>query len=434
GDRFFGQIVHFADPEALRVFDFHFVAGNAATALAEPTSAIVTERAAELLFGTRDALNRTFSVSRQVNRPVDVIVRGIVAESPRGLSTLRFPSENGGILLNESVREALLPAGGTGADWSNDDFGAMTFALLPADGSLPAAELDRRLAALAERIDPGNGDEISLRARPLSKVFDDQITSVLSSLGIFSTLSAGYLVFLPGLLILGMACYNYINLTVAIAASRAKEVGLCKVLGASDRQVIQQHLLEAAAAVAIAFVLALALAALLVAALDNAFDFSIPFAGVLGPRFWLAAASIVSATTLIAGAYPAWVMSRFLPIETLRIGTKRSGSSVLRSVFIGGQFAVASVLLTAVLVMYAQNAAMRLELERLPTDPYVQLDNNLLETPEVDPAVLDAALRASPAIRGVTGMADGFWSITLTAEPFSRTRTRRGAVRCPRRG
>lgn len=426
GDRLFPYYVRMADPEILRIFRFAYIAGDASTALDEPASAIVTQQAAEMLFGTRDAMGRTFELSRQVGRSVEVIVRGIVEESS-ALTTLRFPSRSAGILVNNAVHEALVAGerGGTAQSgaWSNDDLGAMTYVLLPADGSLAPAELDRRLAALAQRIDPGTGNEISLRARALSRFFDDQMTWALSVLGIVTGLSAGYLIFLPGLLILAMACYNYINLTVAIAATRAKEIGMSKVLGASTRQVIQQHLAEAAAAVVVGFGCALVLAALFITTINNLLSFSIPYWKLLTPAFWLAAALVMTATTLIAGAYPAWVMSRFKPIESLRVGAKRGGSSVLRSVFIGGQFAMASVLLTAVLVMYAQNAAMRNEIARLPTDPYVQIENSLIETPDVDPDVLRAALLASPAIRGVTGMADGFWTATLATDPFSRTRT-----------
>ena len=428
GDRVFGLNVGFVDPDLLRIFDFPFVAGDASSALDEPTSAIITEQTAETLFGSRDALGRIFSIGRQVGRSVDVVVRGVVRESDE-LSTARFPSARAGILVNIAARDAL-PVPGTGAgdgpapdDWSIRDFGDATYVLLPRDGPLTARELDRRLSALSERISPQDGTAISFRARHVSSFFEDQVTAALGFLGVASGMRATQLLFLPGLLILAMACFNYVNLAVAVASTRAKEVGISKVLGAEARQVIQQHLIETTACVLAALGVALVLAPLLVGIINAVTGFSIPFVRLLGLRFWLGTALVVFLTSFVAGAYPAWVMSRFRPLESLRIGSKRSGSGALRSVFIGIQFAIASVLLTAVLVMYSQNASMRGEIDRLPADPYVQIENNLLETPDVDPELLTAALLGAPQIKGVTGMGEGFWTATLASDRFSRSRS-----------
>jgi putative ABC transport system permease protein len=425
--RGFGLNVGFADPELLRIFAFEFVAGDASSALNEPAGAIVTEQTAETLFGSRDALGRVFSIGRQVGRTVDVVVRGIVRESDE-LTTARFPAARAGILVNIAARDALPVPGVDRADdravaddWSVRDFGDSTYVLLPRDGALTARELDRRLSALSERIFPRDGATISFRARHVSSFFEDSIDAALGLLGIASGMGAAQLLFVPGLLILAMACFNYVNLAVAVASTRAKEVGISKVLGAEARQVIQQHLVETTACVLAALGVALLLAPLLVGLINAATGFALPFVRLLGLRFWLGTALVVLLTSLVAGAYPAWVMSRFRPLESLRIGSNRSGSGALRSVFIGIQFAIASVLLTAVLVMYSQNAAMRGEVERLPADPYVQIENNLLETPDVDPELVTAALLDAPQIKGVTGMAEGFFTATLASDRFARS-------------
>ncbi len=429
GDRAFPLNVGFADPDVLRIFDFPFVAGDASSALDEPTSAIVTEQVAETLFGSRDAVGRIFSIERQVGRGVDVVVRGVVRESD-ALTTARFPAERAGILVNIAARDALPTVNAGGAadrpdadDWSARDFGDTTYVLLPSDGALSARDLDRRLSALSERVFPPGGTTISFRARHVSTFFEDATTAALGLLGIASGMSAAQLLFLPGLLILAMACFNYVNLAVAVASTRAKEVGISKVLGAEARQVVQQHLIETALCVLVALGAALVLAPLFVSLINSVTGFAIPFVRLLGVRFWFGTALVVLVTSLVAGAYPAWVMSRVRPLESLRIGSKRSGSGVLRSLFIGIQFATASVLLTAVLVMYSQNASMRGEIERLPADPYVQIQNNLLETPDVDPELVTAALLGAPQIKGVTGMGEAFWTATLASDRFSRSRS-----------
>src|SRR5262249_46902687 len=156
------------------------------------------------------------------------------------------------------------------------------------------------------------------RVRHVSDYFDDQLSAALSAFGFAAGLRVSLLLFLPALVILAMACFNYVNLSVAIASTRAKEVGMSKVLGASTRQVVQRHMLEAGVAVIIGLTLGFLLAAALVTAINPLLELSIPFFTLVGPKFWLIAAAVVLATTAVAGAYPAFVMSRFRPLDTLR--------------------------------------------------------------------------------------------------------------------
>lgn len=417
GGQAFAFPVRFADSDLLRIFDFPFVAGDASAALDQPRGAVITVDMAEGLFGSRDAVGKTITMTRQ-QRSIDVVVRGVVAQSGE-VSTLGFPSPRSNILAGMDVLDALTE-GGQRNDWYGD-FSAPTYALLPADGSLSASEFERRLQRLGDRVVPRRGETAEFRVRHVSDYYDDQLNAVLGQLGFAPGLRVSLLLFLPALVILAMACFNYVNLAVAIAATRAKEVGMSKVLGASTRQVVERHMLEAGVAVVCGLVLGFLLAASLVTAANRLLDLSIAFFELVGPTFWLASAALALATTAVAGAYPALVMSRFRPLDTLRVGSKTAGSGRLRAIFIGIQFAIASVMLTAVFVMYAQNGAMRGKAAHLPADPLVQLDNNLLETPDVDPDVLTAELLASPRIKAVTGMPDGAWTATLATDAYSRS-------------
>ena len=168
GDRSFTLGVDFADPGLLRIFDFAFVAGDPASALDDPSSVIVTRRIAEMVFGTSDAIGKTFTIGKQIGRTRDVIVRGVVEESDR-LSTIPFPSQRSGILVNMTLRDQLVVAGlvaSTAADqpddWSNDDLSVMNLVLLPADGSLAPDELDRRELRDPPRLE----DDVCERADP----------------------------------------------------------------------------------------------------------------------------------------------------------------------------------------------------------------------------------------------------------------------------
>ena len=137
----------------------------------------------------------------------------------------------------------------------------MTLVLLPRDGSLSAEELERRLTTVSERIVLPGGGTVAFRVRPLTEHFGDLVTAMLGTLGIAPGIPAVQVFFLPGLLVLAMACFNYVNLATAIASTRAKDVGLSKVLGAESRHVIAKYLLEAVVTVLVSLVLALALGA-----------------------------------------------------------------------------------------------------------------------------------------------------------------------------
>ncbi|HLF10528.1 MAG TPA: FtsX-like permease family protein, partial [Gammaproteobacteria bacterium] len=332
------------------------------------------------------------------------------------------------ILLNMRIQDALQSRAQPVSSQDTDDFTATrsnpskaTFVLLPADGSLSPEELDRRLRAVSERIALSLGETVSFRVRPLKDHSLDVATAEFGSLGIAPGAQAIQLFFLPGLLILAMACFNYVNLATAIAATRAKDVGLSKALGASSRQVVQKYFLEAVLAVLISFAVALLLAALSISALRALSGLQITFAYLATPAFVALAAFIVVATSLAAGVYPAFVMSRFKPIDALRQSAKRAGSSLARNLFIGVQFALASILLTTALIMYAQNAAMRDGVWQLGTNPFVQLMANL-ESTNVDPEVFAAALQRSPQIKGVTGAATPAWG-TPEADRYARSAT-----------
>lgn len=416
GDQRFSLPVMFADPDLLRIFDYRFIEGDGRAALAGTRSAVISAPIAEELFGTRFAVGKTFTI----NRRTDVIVGGVV-QATDPLSSARLD-----ILLNFALRDAIEPRDPAATedrdDWARQtvDANAGTFVLLPANGSLSAGEVERRLRAVSGRIALSNDEMVSFRVRPLESHLGDKLTAGFGSLGIAPGIPAIQLFFLPGLLVLAMACFNYVNLATAIASTRAKDVGLSRVLGADRRHVIARYLFEALTAVMISLALALLVGALGIAVIRKLGDFGIELANLATPAFAALLLSIAAVTSVAAGALPAYVMSRFRPIEALRKGSARSGAGWLKGVFIGVQFAVASVLLTAVIVMFAQNSALRDRVAGLGLEPLVQLPVSLAQV-DVDPDVLAAELRRAPQVRGVTGLRTPAW--VSRAEPMRYSRS-----------
>jgi putative ABC transport system permease protein len=417
GDRYLRMPISFADPDFLRIFDFPFIRGDATNALAGPNSAVIVDSVAETIFGSRDAVGEVFTIDQRF----DVIVTGVV-ERQDSVSNTSFE-----VLVNMAVRDAMQRTGSTSIstgmdrdDWTNLDLNAATFALLPSDSSFSPDELDRRLQTLADRIVPPGRETVSFRVRPLASYSEDMLAAGFGFLGIVPGVSGFRLLLLPGILILAMACLTYINLATAIASTRAKEVGLRKVLGAGTAQITQQHLLEALVAVLVSLALAFLLSALSINAINNLWNLGIRIAILTELSIWPFIALIVLATTLAAGAYPAFVMSRFRAVDALQKGRKRLGPSLLRTLFIGAQFAVASILLTAVMVMYAQNVAVQNNAWRLGSGPYVQLLSSLARA-NVRPDVFAAELERAPEVMGITGQRNEAWQNPPQSSSYSRS-------------
>ncbi|WP_166037268.1 ABC transporter permease [Sphingosinicella sp. YJ22] len=163
-------------------------------------------------------------------------------------------------------------------------------------------------------------------------------------------------------LILGMACINFTNLATARASARAREVALRKVLGASRSQLMTQFLMESVLVAGFAMLLALAMAELLLPALGRFLDADLAMTYVGADGMLL---PIVLLTVLVGaagGVYPAIYLSRFQPAQVLKANkstAEASGSGVLRSALVIGQFAVSIGLIICTAVVYGQTVYAR---------------------------------------------------------------------------
>ena len=157
-----------------------------------------------------------------------------------------------------------------------------------------------------------------------------------------------------GVFVLFLACINFINLNTARADKRAKEVGIRKAIGSSQRHLVQQFMGESFLVVFIAFVLSLLLLVLFLPAFNQLADkkISIPF---FNPYCWLGCFAFVAFTTLLAGAYPAFYLARFQPVKVLK-GSIRTGkyASLPRQGLVVVQFTVSVILVIGTLGVYKQ--------------------------------------------------------------------------------
>jgi putative ABC transport system permease protein len=408
-----------ADAELLEILALPFVAGDPRAALSRPASAVVTEDLATRLFGTADALGRTL----RVQDAVDAVVTGVIAPIPE-------PSHMGrskaavlpfDVLVSydvlERIREARRNPNAAPPPQENWlDERAFTYLLLPHDGSVTVATLRADLPAFGERHVPkdlaafakvGFG-AIPLRA-VLGKSVDGKVFAFAEGVSV-----AGALMGL-GTLVLVVACLNYANLATARAIRRVREVGLRKALGARPTQIMLQHLAEAALLTCVALVIAvLAFVALepLAARLVGA-DLG-PFVRS-GAGFWAALLGATVAATVLAGAYPAFVLARVLPLHALRAARGRLGPKALATLLVGAQFAAASFLLIAVTITTLQNRHLLRTGLGTDTDPLVMIENPR-EVSHVSGDTLRSELARLPQVKGVTTIGMVPWeSMSMTA-------------------
>jgi putative ABC transport system permease protein len=337
--RFHEERVYYADVTFFDVFDFPLLDGDPATALRDPGSIVLTPERARKYFGREEPLGETLLLG---SGQQPFTVTGVLAPVPHN-SHLQFDA-----LLSHSSWE-----------WTEENwlwFGWRTYVLLQPGHE--AATLEQKLPDLVqlhagERMERA-GFWFDLRLQPLVDIYlhSDRQEAAETVVGRASTV---YIFSLIALFTLLLAGVNFTNLSTARAAGRAREIGVRKSTGATRRQLSQQFLGESL----LLSLLAVAGAILLILA------FSAPYEGLSGKVLDLSLGAIGGYATLLiglalvvgllAGIYPALVLSSMRPAEVLRGSFQTSTrGTVLRKGLVVVQFAITSALLIGTAVVYSQ--------------------------------------------------------------------------------
>jgi predicted permease len=338
GDKaFFEDSVRGVDPAFLKMFSFPLVQGDPSTALADPYSVVVTEETAVKYFGAKDAVGRVLGV----NDEYDLKVTGVLKNVPRN-SSLRF---------DMLVPYELLKAKGR----TDEQFGSnsiLTFVELK-PGTPPAA-VDPKIKDFIKKRSEGSVTELELfpyTAMHLHAYFGYERDTAARYVTIFSII-AGFVLFI--------ACVNFMNLATARSAGRAKEVGLRKVVGALRNHLVAQFYGESLIYAALSLAIALALVRLFLPWFNTLSGKSLSLNLLANRGLLLGAAGITLLTGLLAGSYPALVLSSFRPARVLKGGLKTgAGGAVFRRVLVVLQFALSVVLIVGTAVVYRQMVYMK---------------------------------------------------------------------------
>lgn len=405
------------DPAFLEIFALPFVAGDAREALREPGSVVLTEEAAARLFGDAPALGRRLRLSNSVDAFVTGVVAAIPEPSHMGRSataSLRFD------MLVARERPRPPPFGSDEAVGAFENWLVLddvTYVSLPADGSLTAQDVRRRLGAFASAHVPREQLEVARLELGLVPV-----TELLVKAGSSGTFLArtGFTVTtalsLLGALVLAIACANYASLTTAAALARTRSVAVRKAVGAAPLQIAGQHLFDATVLASAALLVASVAVIAVMPALRIALGIDIGLV-LLDARTLAFVAALVPAVAVLGGLYPAITLAKQPPI----VGLPDRGTRGRRAsgVFAGVQFAAASFLLLAAIVTYLQNAALARSPAESP-DPLLLVENFYTAT-GLHPDTLRRELQALEHVSSVTSMARPPWSgvnvLPLAASP-----------------
>jgi len=335
---FYEKRLHIADSDFFTLFSFPFLKGNPATALKDGNSVVLSETDAKKIFGKEEPIGKII----EINKNVKLMVTGIIKDVPVN-STLDF-----GMIMS-LTNLANLPFM---KEWGPN--GDLTYVLL--DEHASKKNIERRFPAFLQKYMgtemQKSGAKFSLSLTPLRDVYFENASE-------FDNVRHGdkkvvYVFLSIAVLIMLIACINFMNLSTIRAAERSKEVGLRKVMGALRYTLAGQFLGESLLLATISCVLSLGLLQLLMPAYSNllGYKLAVPYT-----EWWLYVFLGGAAITvgLLAGSYPALILSRFSPIETLK-GKLRlgKGGSLFRQVLVVVQFSISVFLITGTIIITRQ--------------------------------------------------------------------------------
>jgi putative ABC transport system permease protein len=338
----------FVDSNFFSAFSFPLAEGNKNTALHTPGSVVISEEMARKYFDTDDAVGKVLQVKR-IDSFENFTVTGVAENFPQNSSIkagIFFPIQN-----NLQSR---------GNPWVGGSLN--TFLLLSANASIKTVE--QKMQSLYEKntkeftakaeTEQGMKFSATLYLQPLTDIHLSKKAGPVNGMTDESNPLYSYILSSIAVLILIIACINFVNLAVAESLKRSKEIGIRKVVGGSRKQVIKQFFTESFLLSLISFVIAITLTASLLPFFNELANKKLNLSylsdGYLYGGFFL----MLLVTTFISGFYPSLVLSAFQPVKVLYSRQRLMGRNYLTKGLIVLQFTVAIFLIIGAIAVYSQ--------------------------------------------------------------------------------
>jgi putative ABC transport system permease protein len=366
GDRSYNEQVAFVDPDFFEIFTFPIVQGNSTNPFPTLYSAVITERTAAKYFGSEDPVGKAFTI----NDRIKFSVTGVIEDVPSN-SSLEFdiiaPVK---IFGEETLNSWALESG--------------SFLLLQKNASPDS--LGEKIAGITMERDKRTNQTVTTYIRPFSRMH-------LHSLGGGGNIIYIYIFSTIAIFVLLIACINFMNLATARGSTRAKEVGMRKVVGAQRNHVIKQFFGESLLLSFIALIFAIGLVAIFLPAFNNLAQKHLRLDLGNNLSILIGSIGITLFTGFISGSYPAFFLSAFHPVKVIKGSySGKSARPLLRKSLVVIQFTIAIVLIIGTLIMvkqldYIRNKELgfnRQQVISLPMNPglreaYESFKNELLQ-------------------------------------------------------
>jgi predicted permease len=381
--------VGLADPSFFAIFTFPFTAGNPSTALEENYSIVLTEKMANKYFGNDDPIGKTITLLNDF----DLQVTGVMENIPTQ-SSLQFDC-----IMPYALKFA--PNFQEPDHWGGNPLS--TYVLL--HKGVDHFEVEKKITAIADKYAQWETAEVTFHLHPMTKkhLYSPQGGGLIQSLLIFSAIA---------LFVWLIACINFMNLSTAKATTRAKEVGVRKVVGARKGDLISQFIGESLIISLVTLAIAVILLAAFLPALNEILGKQFSLQILFKPVVLLGFLGIALVTGALAGAYPALYLSAFQPGSILKGLIRSRTKSSLRKVLVVVQFSLTIIMIISTVVLFRQmgfvmSTDLGFDRENLVV---VQMSQQIQE--RFEPFRND--LLKNPQIQAVTRSLQGPWYIGST--------------------
>lgn len=346
--------IFLAEPELFKIFDIPVISGNPEVDFKRPFTMMLSDKTAMRYFNTLDVIGKRMRLRNQL----DVEITGVFKSFP--FQTHFHPDFLASFITLEDNN--IYGRTGLETNWGNNNF--TTYVVL-APGTDPKkleaqfpAFIDKHYGSyVTQNFNVGPNFVASKTTElTLQKVTDVHLRSHLDDeIEVNGNINNVYMMAVIGLFIVLIACFNFVNLSTARATKRAKEVGLRKVVGAFKNQLINQYLSESVLISMFALVLAFVIAAISLSWLNHFTGKELSMNIVSNWKLYAGVVVFAIVVGLLAGIYPAFVISGFKPVLVLK-GQHGStgGRSGLRKVLVIAQFGISIVLLIATAITFQQ--------------------------------------------------------------------------------
>lgn len=332
------DFVAWTDAELFDIFSFEFIDGNAQNSLQEPGTVVINQKIAHKFFGDENPVGKKFIVEGEY----DYTVVGVIKNMPQNshyIANIFMTLADGDKIFGENWMDS----------WGWENF--HVYFEMQEQFSKP--DLEAKITKLMNEVS-NYQDPVKFTLQNLKNIHlysshflgDIQPQNSITYVLIFSAI---------GLLILLIACFNFVNLFIANATTRVLEMGIRKSFGASRKQIAEQYIIESMIVFFISFAIALIIVELSMPMFNEISGKMLSFTDLLNPSMILSFLGIITLLGLLAGLYPALVLSSHNPSSVIKSAKSQGRSGFkMKKILLGAQFTIVIALIACAAIMLRQ--------------------------------------------------------------------------------